>query len=137
MSPASAPSNNANVAERSRPLVLVVDDDLDLRESVREALADAGYETACAQNGDEALAYLQRSRTPAAILLDLFMPVMNGWEFVRRLRGTRFEAIPVIVVTSSGPHWGPPVARVLRKPIDFDGLLAEVRAATAPSSGHA
>lgn len=72
----------------SRGTVLVVDDDRDVRDSLCDILADAGYQAVCVGNGDEALAYLNRHDRPAAILLDLFMPVMSGWELTRRLRGT-------------------------------------------------
>jgi CheY-like chemotaxis protein len=119
------------------PIILVVDDDRDVRESLAESLRDAGYTTHCARNGEEALSYLRRNPPPAAMLLDLFMPVMNGWQFVQSLRGTRFDAIPIIMVTGSGPHWGTPVTRVLRKPLDLDEVLATVAQAIAANSGAA
>jgi CheY-like chemotaxis protein len=104
--------------------VLVVDDDCDVRSALRDALDDAGYRSVCVTNGDEALAFLRRNPKPAAILLDLFMPVMNGWEFVRRIRATRFGDVPVLVVTGAEPHWGSPVPRVLRKPISAEDLVS-------------
>ncbi len=120
-----------NLASNVRPVILVVDDDCELSGSVRDLLTSSGFDATCVGNGDEAMAYLQRHPRPAAILLDLFMPVMNGWTFTRRLRGTRFESIPIIVVTGSGPHWGYPSERVVRKPIDADNLLDVVRQITS------
>jgi PleD family two-component response regulator len=73
------------------PVVLVADDDVDVRSSLEEGLRDAGYQPHCVRNGDEALAYLRKNPRPSAILLDLFMPVMNGWQFVHNLRGTRLD----------------------------------------------
>lgn len=108
----------------SRAVILIVDDDCDVRDSLSEALRNAGYQPHCACNGDEALAFLRRNAMPAAILLDLFMPVMNGWQFVQKLRGTRFDAVPIIMVTGSEPHWGAPVAHVLRKPLNLGDVLS-------------
>ena len=105
------------------PTVLVVDDDCDVRSALRDMLDAAGYRSVCVCNGDEALAFLRRNPRPAAILLDLFMPVMNGWEFVRRVRATQFGSIPIMVVTSAEPHWGAPVPRVLRKPVSPEQLV--------------
>jgi len=59
----------------SLPVVLIADDDVDVRSSLEEGLREAGYHPHCVRNGDEALAYLRRNPPPSAILLDLFMPV--------------------------------------------------------------
>jgi CheY-like chemotaxis protein len=112
------------------PVVLIADDDVDVRASLEEGLREAGYHPQCVRNGDEALAYLRRNPAPAAILLDLFMPVMNGWQFVQSLRGTRLDAIPIILVTGSERYWGSPVARVLRKPLDLGDVLQALAAVT-------
>ena len=61
--------------------ILVVDDDPDIRDSLREVLEDEGYDVASVGNGREALDYLkQASPRPWVILLDLMMPVMDGWQ---------------------------------------------------------
>ena len=62
--------------------ILVVDDDPDIRDSLREVLEDEGYEVACVGNGREALDHLKTANPrPCVILLDLMMPVMDGWQF--------------------------------------------------------
>jgi CheY-like chemotaxis protein len=64
-----------------RKTILIVDDDEDILAAVSGALEDEGYGTACATNGAVALAYLKSSPPPCMILLDLMMPVMDGWAF--------------------------------------------------------
>jgi len=106
--------------------VLVVDDEREIRETLGEVLEDAGYAVVSAAHGVEALRLLARIPPPSAILLDLFMPEMNGWRFAEQLRGQASLAhVPVIVVTAAGPYWGAPVSseRVLRKPFKREHLL--------------
>jgi CheY-like chemotaxis protein len=108
------------------PTVLVVDDEREIRETLGEVLEDAGYAVVSAAHGVEALRLLGRIPPPSAILLDLFMPEMNGWRFAEQLRGQASLAhVPVIVVTAAGPYWGAPVSseRVLRKPLKREHLL--------------
>jgi CheY-like chemotaxis protein len=119
----------------SLPVVLIADDDVDVRSSLEEGLREAGYHPHCVRNGDEALAYLRRNPPPSAILLDLFMPVMNGWQFVHNLRGTRLDVIPIILVTGSEKYWGSPVARVLRKPLDLGDVIHALGEVVPPGSG--
>lgn len=109
-----------------RPTVLVVDDDCDNLDGLADALKEAGYETVCVRNGEQGLAYLRQAAPPVVILLDLFMPVVNGWEFVKRLRGTSLDQIPVFVITGSEPHWGAPVPRIFRKPLVVSELLLAI-----------
>ena len=120
--------------QSARPTVLIVDDDCDVRDGLKELLVDAGYRPVCARHGDQALAYLRRNPTPAAILLDLFMPVMNGWEFVRRVRATTLASIPIIAITGAEPYWGAPVTEVLRKPLEAEALLGALRQAQTGSN---
>ena len=113
-----------------RPLILVVDDDCDVRDALADMLAEAGYRAVCKQDGRDALAFARRQGPPAAVLLDLFMPEMNGWEFMEKLRANRRLAnVPVIMVTGNQPHWGYPVPErmVVRKPIDPVRLLELIR----------
>jgi CheY-like chemotaxis protein len=81
--------------------ILVVDDDPDLRRSLAEVLEEEGFEVSCARNGEEALRALQGS-PPSAILLDLTMPVMDGWTFRERQRNDeRLAHIPTVVISAS------------------------------------
>ena len=114
----------------SAPTILVVEDDLELRQVVCDILQQAGYVTVTAGNGREALDQLiSGGLTPALILLDLRMPIMDGWEFARVARCyTRLATIPIVVVSTPAPgyRWHPDVTAVLPKPFTPAALLAEV-----------
>ena len=83
--------------------VLIVDDDVDIRETVAEALQDAGYDVKSASNGQEALEVLKVEPQPCLILLDLMMPVMDGEQF-RAAQKTEpaWADIPVVVISAGG-----------------------------------
>lgn len=108
--------------------VLVVDDEPQVRATVREALALEGYEVTEASNGAEALALLTTAQ-PDAIVLDLWMPVMDGWVFRRAQRATHPD-IPVIVMSaldlSSERLEELDASAILGKPFDLDTLYAAV-----------
>jgi two-component system, OmpR family, response regulator CpxR len=119
------------------PTVLVVDDDCGLRDVLREVLEPAGYDVVCACNGREALDYLRSHPPPALVLLDLMMPVMNGWEVLARLEADwELCGVRVLVLTATGPHWGHPVPQqqVVPKPFDVDELLSLVERWARPRS---
>ena len=81
--------------------VLIVEDDEDLREMMAQLLTLEGFQTATVANGQEALAYLHASARPEVILLDLMMPVMDGWEFRRRQQADPdLAGVPVIVLSA-------------------------------------
>jgi CheY-like chemotaxis protein len=82
--------------------VLIVEDDRDIRESVAEILVDEGYSVSAAADGREALDLLRGAgRRPDIILLDLMMPVMNGFQFrEEQLKEPALAAIPVLIVTA-------------------------------------
>ena len=105
--------------------VLIVEDDADLRDMMATLLHLEGFETVAAPNGAAALALLDRRLD--AIVLDLMMPVMDGWEFRRRQLSQPGAAdIPVIVVSAvHAERQSDPVACAaqLSKPIDFDRLI--------------
>ncbi len=105
--------------------VLIVDDDPDIRETLRFVLEDAGYPVYSAENGKEALAVLASGKQlPGLILLDLMMPVMSGDEMLRALKAVHALAqIPVTVVTASGAPMPPLASGLLKKPVDLDVLL--------------
>lgn len=110
--------------------ILVVDDDPDIRDSLREVLEDEGYDVATVGNGREALDYLkQASPRPCVILLDLMMPVMDGWQFRRQqVLDAQLADIPVIVVSAAGKERmaGIDADGYLSKPVDLEQLLAQV-----------
>jgi CheY-like chemotaxis protein len=106
--------------------ILVVDDDADIRESLSDLLSDEGYRVRAAGNGKEALELLRQTAAPCMILLDLMMPVMNGWQFVAEKSGDpALSGIPVWIITAAGDAHPPPpgVSGVLRKPFRLSDLL--------------
>jgi CheY-like chemotaxis protein len=120
-----------------RPL-LVIDDDTDARASMQDVLEEAGYRVVSVANGEEALRYLRQNPPPAGILLDLFMPVMNGWQFVRQVRALdQLTGVPILLVTGQAPHWGYPVENVVKKPVDPEELLKTLARLVGGDSGIA
>ena len=116
----------------SGALILVVDDEWEIRATLCELLEDEGYTVAQASNGSEALALLERGPLPAVILLDLMMPVMDGAAFrQRQLEVPRWAAIPVIILSASGGIAEKArqlaVASFLQKPMDVERLFAVLR----------
>ena len=110
--------------------VLIVEDDEDLREMMAQLLTLEGYDAATVSNGREALEYLHKATTPNVILLDLMMPVMDGWEFRRQLEADpELAPVPVIVLSALDQVRASKIHAVayLKKPLDFDRLLALVR----------
>ncbi|HET7505065.1 MAG TPA: response regulator [Kofleriaceae bacterium] len=113
-------------------VVLVVDDDRDIRDSLIELLEDHGYRAAGAANGLEALTVLGASAPlPCLILLDLMMPVMDGQEFrEQQLKNPAWAQIPVVAISA----YSDAVARAraldlecLRKPLTMRPLIEMVR----------
>ncbi len=109
--------------------ILVVDDDPDLREFLRLMLTSLGFEVTSAANGQEALDDME-GHDPDLILLDMKMPVMNGWEFCRALEGR--DTHPPIVVLTAAPDPAGRAAEVhadgwLGKPFECADLEAIVR----------
>ncbi|GEJ56309.1 response regulator [Anaeromyxobacter diazotrophicus] len=120
--------------------VLVVEDDPDLLSLVEMILRDAGHEVAVASDGLQALARVEE-RMPAVILLDMRMPVMNGWEFAREYRARYGHPAPIVVVTAAedararaqeigADAW-------LEKPFDLDDVVRMVDRFAAPPGGTA
>jgi len=128
-------SSAESAAERrSVPLpecaVLIVEDDEDLRDMMAQMLIIEGFVAATVANGQEALAYLRTAPRPNIILLDLMMPVMDGWEFRRRQQADpEIADVPVVVLSALDPARAAVVdaAAFLKKPLDFDRLLQLVR----------
>ena len=112
--------------------IMVVDDDEDIRASLIELIEDHGYEAVGAAHGRDALERLRgQEQTPCVILLDLMMPVMDGWEFRQQQRSDpALASIPVVVI--SAYRHRPSVTELdaadyLNKPVQFDNLLEVVR----------
>jgi len=109
---------------------MIVEDDRDTREMLERFLELEGFEVRTAANGQLALDALREDDTPCVILLDLMMPVMNGWQFRQeQVRDPRFSRIPVVVVTAAGPRDDIPAINAdgwLSKPVDFDRLLSTI-----------
>jgi CheY-like chemotaxis protein len=105
--------------------VLIVEDEEELREILKDSLVLAGLDVAVAADGRAALDVLATRSGIGIILLDLLMPGMNGWEFFEAMRKVpAYDAIHV-VVTSSAPSRAPAgVTRVIRKPLQLKPLLA-------------
>jgi len=125
-SPAPAP-------RRTRPVLLVVEDEADARDAIATMLEDAGYEVLQAANGREALRQLgDRNGRCDLILLDLMMPVMNGWDFRRKQKETPAFAATPVVLMSAGAHLAIVRAELnaaghITKPVELSDLLDAVR----------
>jgi two-component system, chemotaxis family, chemotaxis protein CheY len=121
-----------------RPRILLVDDDDGFRESLGDALEEEGFEVALANNGQAALQALEQAPIPDVILLDLLMPVMNGWEFCRAKKGhPRAAAVPVIALSAAvsadpGSPYFIEVDDSLAKPLELADLLAKIALHTPP-----
>src|SRR4026209_917904 len=120
-------------------LVLVVDDEPDVRLIARLLLTSAGYDVIEGDSGEAALAHLEGARRPDAVLLDVRMRGIDGWETLRRLRNDPSQsALPVGIFTAQlasakdAPGEWKDYEHFLTKPFDPDGLLEAVRAAIGP-----
>jgi CheY-like chemotaxis protein len=114
---------------QERKTILIVDDELDAREALGEFLKRNGYVVAFAGNGQAALDRISTLQAPLAlILLDLMMPVMDGYTFLNRAReDDRTKDVPIIVTTGLPSRSAPGATTVLTKPIKPDQLLPLVR----------
>ena len=111
--------------------VLVVEDDDDIRAALEDILKDQGYELATAANGADALAHIDGSGMPKLIVLDLMMPVMDGWTFHRELlRRPHGDQVPVVILSGfplpSGAETTAGIRHYVAKPIKLDTLLGLV-----------
>jgi CheY-like chemotaxis protein len=116
--------------------VMVVDDDDEIREALADVLTDEGYEVVGARDGQQALQFLREGRRPNAILLDLWMPVMDGWQLRHELLSdSKLSDIPVIVLTAVRDQraQGLMVADILTKPVQLERLLGALAATTRGS----
>ena len=109
--------------------ILLIEDEADLRETLKDLLELTGFEVETAANGREGLVKLETRSPPCLIMLDLMMPVMNGWQFLETLRKDPLHArasIPVVVVSAAvdmAEIETQYACRALQKPVDIDRLL--------------
>src|SRR5437762_2793351 len=83
--------------------VMIVEDDLDIRDALTQILEFEGYHVVSAENGQQALTQLQHGEHPGLILLDLMMPVMDGWQFrLEQQKDAKLSDIPVVIISADG-----------------------------------
>jgi CheY-like chemotaxis protein len=125
--PSATPSEQ-EAAQRC--LVAIIEDDAEFRNMLRELLEEEQYRVVAVSNGAEALSALRGDTLPNVILLDVSMPVMDGFDFLRhRNDDPRLATVPVVLVTNAKPHERPTVgvSDVVRKPIDIDEILFAIK----------
>ncbi len=124
------------VPNETANLLIVVDDD-GAREALGEIFDIEGYRVATCTNGRDALEYLHSYPPPDVIILDLQMPVMNGWQFRREQnRDANLAKVPVVVITAFQAPRNIDVDEIVQKPIDIERLLAVVRKLTDGNVYH-
>jgi CheY-like chemotaxis protein len=113
---------------RTEPkLVFVVDDEQDLLDVTSFVLESEGFRVQTARNGAQALALLRAGMRPELVLLDMMMPVMNGWEFMDAIAQIpALRDLPVVVLTAAGSVELPRATELLRKPFELSALVAIV-----------
>ena len=112
--------------------ILIVEDDDEIRELLAEMLAECGYLVATARNGEEGLERLRTGSRPDVVLLDLMMPVMDGWQMrAAMLADAALRTIPVVIVSGAADLEDSverlEAAAALTKPVKWPILLASVR----------
>lgn len=120
----------AQGAPTVRP-VMLVEDDLDIRGMITMLLELEGYRVLATSDGHDALRMLREGERPCVILLDLMMPLMNGWQFRdEQTRDPALAEIPVVVISGDGrgaeKSESIHAAGYLKKPIDLETLLATI-----------
>lgn len=130
----ASPFEMPSIRTAQAPGILVIDDELEIRELVAEILSTEGYVVFPARNGAEALGVLSHTRV-SLVLLDMRMPVLDGWSFARRLRERR-TGLPILVMSAAGNALQLAndigAAGCLSKPFDVLELLALVERFVAP-----
>jgi CheY-like chemotaxis protein len=117
--------------------VLIVEDDPDIRETIAQILEEEGYEVRGASNGKQALDLLREGARPQLILLDLMMPIMDGWLFrTEQRQDPAIADIPVVVISADG-NLRQQAAKIqangyLRKPVGIETLLDTVERYVTP-----
>jgi CheY-like chemotaxis protein len=119
--------------------ILVVDDDDDFREALCEVVSEAGYPVEQAENGEVALARIA-AEAPGIVLLDLKMPVLDGWGVVERLRkDASTAAIPVLILSAYGFEWESELLGAqgfIPKSVGMEEILDRLRRVAGPPPMH-
>jgi DNA-binding response OmpR family regulator len=119
----------------SKRTVLLVEDDPDVRDALSDFLSHAGLEVRTADHGWDALRKLSRDGPPSVMVVDLMMPVMDGWDFLLKCP----EGVPIVVLSGVADidrtRAHPDVAVVLQKPVTLEVLLNAVKPLAERSSG--
>jgi CheY-like chemotaxis protein len=107
-------------------VILLVEDEPDVREAIAEVLVEHGCQVTCVTDGAQALEWLAEGQRPSLVLLDFVMPQMSGWTFLERMRADpALGDVPVVAISAlSVAH--PGVSAALRKPFDLPSLLQTV-----------
>jgi CheY-like chemotaxis protein len=137
------PDQPTQEGEAARHRVLIVEDDSAICSSLGEGLREEGFAVQTAANGREALERLRAEPELSVIVLDLMMPVMDGWDFRQeQLKDAALKDIPVVVITAAGfsnqsirTQFGD--VALIPKPVSFVDLLAALRAACGSGSPEA
>ncbi len=115
--------------------ILVVDDDDDFREALSEVLTEAGYPVQQAENGEVALAK-SNDEAPGMVLLDLKMPVLDGWGVMERMRNdSRSAAVPILILSAYGFEWEAELLGAqgyIPKSVGMEEILERVRKSAGP-----
>ena len=113
-----------------RKHILIVEDDAPLRTLYAHALTAAGYRVVAVEDGVDALRRIDGGLVPDAVLLDLNLPRLNGFDVERELRlHAETRHLPIVVVTARDDAWGVQghhFNRVLRKPVDPDVIVVNI-----------
>ena len=114
--------------------VFVVDDEYAAREVLTDLLLDSGYSVSSAANGRDALNHLRNSSPPGVIILDLMMPLMDGWEFLEhQSRDPALLDIPVVVLSARPPHQPLRAKAILLKPVQPKELFEMIERFLPPA----
>jgi len=117
--------------------ILIVEDDADIRETLQHLLEASGYRAAPASNGKVALDLIDTMGSPCLILLDLMMPVMDGWAFLTALdQNERLVDVPIVIVSAYTDKVASleRAQQILKKPVDIHALMEVVRQHCGPGA---
>jgi CheY-like chemotaxis protein len=124
----------------SRATILIVEEDADVREALRDILVSEGYATVCAADGEQGLASLREGAPPAAVILDLLKVRMTATQFIARMRASLAAAKVPVLLVSANPRIAQIAAEIgaegyLLKPMKVEELLDAVARLAARPSG--